>query len=229
MKPMKLAEIQNLLQDSIRSRSCPLSLSKLIIEKPPLSIPRRLEIYQNAYFIRLEESLRADFSETESLLGDDRFGELAISYIEETPSRFRDISEYGAGFPNFLAASAPEAFETAAKDWLHVLSMSSPRPENALAAEDIQNGAPFLIQRHPAVHALPIGPGRLVSYQSAGDVCFVKISAEEAELLDLFGNALSPNELESLVAKGAVSESLLTNKVSDWLGLSILFCVEAKR
>jgi hypothetical protein len=67
-----------------------------------LPAARRLQIYTEAYFLRLLSCLREDFPATSTVLGDARFEALARSYIAHHPPTEPSIDHAGRHFPTFL-------------------------------------------------------------------------------------------------------------------------------
>ena len=59
------------------------------------SVSDRLNIYRNAYYLRLIESLQLDYEMLHTILGDESFDELARQYIHTYPSTYRSISALG--------------------------------------------------------------------------------------------------------------------------------------
>ncbi|MGE0525585.1 MAG: putative DNA-binding domain-containing protein [Bdellovibrionales bacterium] len=68
-----------------------------------LSTTECLEIYSRGYLARLTEAIGETFEATWWVLGDDDFFLLCSDYIKSAPSNFYDLSDYGNGFPEFLA------------------------------------------------------------------------------------------------------------------------------
>lgn len=65
----------------------------------------RLEIYVNAYRMRLLECLRAEFSATCRAMGDELFDAMMFGYLQEHASQSYTLGQFGAHFPAFLAKS----------------------------------------------------------------------------------------------------------------------------
>lgn len=61
-----------------------------------------IDIYKNAYQLRLIESLKADYPILEKLLGTDGFNDLAIDYIKEYPSSSFTLRFFGQYLSGFL-------------------------------------------------------------------------------------------------------------------------------
>jgi hypothetical protein len=85
-----------------------------------LSARERLDIYHNAYRLRLIDVLLDTFEHTAIYLGDDWFNQLAADYVQAHPSTYKNIGLYGKDFPGFLAeqlAEDKEVSELATMDW----------------------------------------------------------------------------------------------------------------
>lgn len=68
----------------------------------------RLQIYRNAMLHNLTAALRTAYPAVHGLVGEEFFESAAMRYIHDYPSRSGNLQEYGAAFPQFLAAM-PEA------------------------------------------------------------------------------------------------------------------------
>lgn len=85
-----------------------------------LSSKQRIDIYHNAYRVRLIDILYDTFAHTAAYLGDDWFQSLAASYVEANVSKHRNIGLYGKAFSDHLAEQLPndlEVAELAHMDW----------------------------------------------------------------------------------------------------------------
>lgn len=83
-----ILDIEDHLGDAIRPSHLPQSL--------------RLEIYQNAYLLRLAEALRSNFPCLYSILGEDAFGHMLLRYLKHhRPSSF-SIRWFGDQLSSFL-------------------------------------------------------------------------------------------------------------------------------
>ena len=69
----------------------------------------RLQIYAEAYRLRLEEALETDFEALHSLLGDEQFHELCLRYIDAYPSSHYSLRYFGRSMSDFLRAVSPYA------------------------------------------------------------------------------------------------------------------------
>jgi hypothetical protein len=63
---------------------------------------RRLDIYRDAYYLRLLEILEEEYPVLRILIGDKDFQFLARAYIDATPSHFRSIQYFARKLPIFI-------------------------------------------------------------------------------------------------------------------------------
>ena len=84
-----------------------------------LSAMERLEIYNRAYFARLLECLREQYSVLAAALGADLFDRFALNYLCAHPPQSYTLDELGARFPDFLAETRPprDGNGPATPDW----------------------------------------------------------------------------------------------------------------
>ena len=96
-----------------------ISAEEIITRSSQLSSHERLQIYQSAYFARLEECLREEFPILARLLGEETFPEMAREYLQHNPSRSYTLAQLGANFPRFLEETRPpmDAHDPQAYDW----------------------------------------------------------------------------------------------------------------
>jgi hypothetical protein len=100
-----LCELQQALQRHLLGEESP--IAAWITDAPPLSTIERLEVYRNAYPVRLIEALRETYPILHKLLGDEVFADLGRAFIAGHPSEHRSIRWYGADLAPFLAENAP--------------------------------------------------------------------------------------------------------------------------
>lgn len=98
----------------------PNNMQQEVVDGGRISVEHRLHIYHHAYRIRLLETLQDAFEKTWSYLGDHAFKSAALSFIEKTPPRHRNLRWYGEMFPQWLATRFPDdgdIAELAIIDW----------------------------------------------------------------------------------------------------------------
>lgn len=84
----------------------PEQVEEVVTPSRALTGVERLEIY--AYYARLLECLREEFPGVRHAAGDEAFDAFAIGYLQERPSTSYTLSQLGASFPKYLAATRPE-------------------------------------------------------------------------------------------------------------------------
>jgi hypothetical protein len=87
----------------------PRQVERVVTRSHSLTALERLEIYNRAYFARLLECLREEYSVLAAALGNDLFDSFAIGYLEANPSQSYTLSRLGEKFPEFLADTRPSA------------------------------------------------------------------------------------------------------------------------
>lgn len=100
MSHCSLAEVQRQLQDFLLDK--PSQAMSLTLETPAFSRSERLEVYHQAYRLRLIDALRNDFPALESYVGSEAFADLCEAYITVNPSRHTSLRWLGERMPAFL-------------------------------------------------------------------------------------------------------------------------------
>ncbi len=86
-----------------RYTSPPKTVLPWIVEIPPIDKTARLDIYAEAYFARVLESMKSDFQITARILNETSFQKLASDYLKQYPSKTANIGEVGRYFSKFVA------------------------------------------------------------------------------------------------------------------------------
>jgi hypothetical protein len=138
-------------------------LLQVINEAPPLPAIDRLNVYSEAYFLRILDSLEADFPATRRTLGQDVFQHLAADYLQRHPSSSPNISDIGEHLPPFaqshpVSEKFPFISELLFLEWtilqiLHTDRLPAPDPE---ALKNVPPGAwpEARLTLDPTVHLL---------------------------------------------------------------------------
>jgi len=110
-------------------RSTKKAVGKFIKPNDRLSSFERIEIYNKQYWFRLLDSLYEDFPGLRALLGDARFHQLSIAYIDKHPSTSFTLRDLGQHMEKFLAKNPKwtQPHEKFARDlvrleWAHILA-----------------------------------------------------------------------------------------------------------
>ena len=85
----------------------PGELEQVVTRSRALSAADRLGVYADAYYARLLECLREEFTALVHALGQELFDEFAFAYIRAYPSKSYTLHHLGANFPGYLAETCP--------------------------------------------------------------------------------------------------------------------------
>ena len=135
-------------------------LEQVVSRSQSLSALERLEIYNRAYLARLLECLKEEYSVLAAALGDELFGQFAIGYLQEHPSRSYTLAQLGARFPEYLAATRPAGTKVGG-DWADFLIDLArlERAVNEVFDGPGVEGAPLLDVKRLGATALEQWPG----------------------------------------------------------------------
>ena len=78
-----------------------------VVSTHDASAEERLNIYSEAYRLRLLEALGQDYEGLHGLLGDEQFASMGRAYIEAVPSQDASIRWFGAKLADFLSTHSP--------------------------------------------------------------------------------------------------------------------------
>lgn len=84
-------------------------IAERVVEQAPVSRAIRLQIYRNAYRVRLRETLDTDHQVLGLYMGDDLFEQMVNDYIDRHPSPYRSLRFFADALPDFLRHTAPFA------------------------------------------------------------------------------------------------------------------------
>jgi hypothetical protein len=82
-------------------------IERVISRSRTLTSFERLDIYYHAYYARLLDCLREEYSVLAFALGAELFDSFAVTYLQEHPSQSYTLGQLGARFPDFLEATKP--------------------------------------------------------------------------------------------------------------------------
>jgi hypothetical protein len=141
------------------------AIADAIVDAPPLPVAARLDIYRNAYRVRLIEALNDTYPVLHAVLGDDDFATLGEEFVAAHPSVHRSIRWYGRELAEFLGRCSPYAEvpifqELALLEWTLAEVFDSadaePTPRTAFAALDPFAWSDLRLAFHPSVRRLPL-------------------------------------------------------------------------
>lgn len=100
-----LAELQARFIDFLSGKSGLITGS--VADQGNIDTETRLNIYRNAYQIRLKQVLETDHEMLGIYLGDDLFEKMANGYIETHPSSFTSLRHFAERLPEYLKQAEP--------------------------------------------------------------------------------------------------------------------------
>jgi hypothetical protein len=204
-----------------------------------------LDVYHNAYRVRLCDSLRETFERLFLWLGEDRFLAAARAHIESHPPRGWTLGVYGADFPDTLAAlypDNPDIADLAQLDWMLSRAFDGSDgaaiSQAALADADWETATFRFIptisfgtmhsnagaiwsalsagERPPSAIPLP-APSPLLVWRQDLVPCFRILEPEEAAALNMMREGLPFNGLCTVQAENLGAEAGIA-QAGAWLG-----------
>ena len=140
MSATRLGELQDAFCDFVvHGRSAP-ALETQLRSRGAGDSELQLDVYRNAYFIRLEKALAHDFPLSAKLLGPQSFARLAAEYVLAYPSRHPSLRYLGHALPGWLGEHTGVATgDLAAIEWaaMQVLDGCDREPVDAGRLEGI--------------------------------------------------------------------------------------------
>ena len=152
-------------------------------------------VYRNTCARGAVEALRATYPTVNMLVGDEMFTQVTLDYRRETPPASPVLSDYGAGFPAFLArqpwsCELPYLADVARLDWLWLESFLA--PDAPAMPRSIGSGS--LIALHPATRFAWLATPAMTIWQAHRDPTGISELdpdwAEEGALFTRPGNSV---------------------------------------
>ena len=154
-----LHELQHSFMAFLRSRKG--DVAQFVIGDETLDVATRLEIYRNAYSIRLKKSIETDHPVLGNYLGDELFERMAQGYISQCPSGFTSLRDFGNSLPDYLARTDPFSDNPILAEIAlferQLLFAFDAADAGRARLEDLQSMAPedwpgMLVELHPSVY-----------------------------------------------------------------------------
>ena len=104
---LRLREWQSALQSCITDPGQDRAPLRACLQDSAAGPDTGLDVYANAYVLRLAEALRCNYPALHQALGDSDFDAMARAYLERHPSSHASIRWFGAALAGFLRATQP--------------------------------------------------------------------------------------------------------------------------
>jgi hypothetical protein len=170
----QLANLQRELQRHVLSGDA--AITSAVIGTTAVPAATRLAVYSNAYRIRLADALGSNMPQLRQFLGDEAFGAIAGSYIDECPSRFASIRWFGGRLAQSLAQSHPALpwlAELAQWEWALAASFDAEDAHivgiEALASVAPGDWAGLRLQFHPSVQYLELATNAQLLFKALSE------------------------------------------------------------
>lgn len=105
MSKLSLLELQQQMMRYLTEDD--LTIEQQVQQQGNISNGVRLHIYQNAYYMRLKETIDNDHQCLGLYLGDDLFEQMVSGYIKASPSNNTSLRHFADLLPQFLASNEP--------------------------------------------------------------------------------------------------------------------------
>ena len=175
---MRLAELQRAFQSHVLEDNVSIagSIAGQINGSPEMPVPVRLEVYSEAYSLRLIEALGANFPQLQRLLGEASFAEVARRYITQYPSMHFSVRWFGDHLTTALRRrfrGRPWLAELAQWEWAIAAAFDAadvaPLPLTALASVDPEEWPELQFQPHPSLQRLLLHTNAPALFKSLGN------------------------------------------------------------
>lgn len=119
-----LFHMQEMLQNYLLYGSR--AIEEAIVDSDKIPVTRRLDIYRDAYQIRLLECLASNYSTLKHYIGFEAFQKMGRAYLEKNPSSYRSIRWFGDNFDTYLKTIGEDCLaELAQFEWSLALAFDA--------------------------------------------------------------------------------------------------------
>lgn len=159
MNTMGLNQWQQLFKRYLFTGANEAQLAQAIADPTGIGAVTRMDVYRNAYYIRLQEALAHDFPVLLAVLGDEAFGHQMAHYLQACPSNSPSLRYLGQSLSDWLRkGDEPVLADLAALEWA-VLTVFDAADASPLDADDLVTVLPehwhqLRFELHPALSLL---------------------------------------------------------------------------
>lgn len=159
MSTLRLEQWQAQLKRYLFSGANEAELANAIADPTGIGVTTRLDVYRNAYYIRLQEALAHDFPVLLAVLGDEAFGHQMAKYLRACPSIAPSLRQLGQPLSDwFRKSDEHQLADLAALEWA-VLAAFDAADTPPLSADDLVTISPehwhlLRFELHPSLSLL---------------------------------------------------------------------------
>ncbi len=182
---MKLDQLQNDFFEWVAGADeIPDRPAALVVNGGALQPSTRVGVYAEMYWLRMLDTLRADFSRVVKAVGDEAFEVLVAKYIKEHPSKHFSLGRLGHAFSEFLRSEEPSVADIAALEWAESQAfVAADGPVAEASALAVINEETFALVRLTPTPSLQL-VGRTIVWRRGFEVFHVEVSEAEARALE---------------------------------------------
>jgi hypothetical protein len=144
-----------------------------IVSTPALSATARLEIYSDAYRLRLIEALASNYPRLKQTIGEEQFNELALRYIAVQRSHHPSIRWYGDRLAAFIAMHRPDEpwlSDLAVWEWAIATAFDAPDADtvdaSALASIQAEQWSELRLEFHPSLQRVDVRSNAIALFKA---------------------------------------------------------------
>ena len=185
LSPMDLAQLQRAFQQHVLTGDE--AISRRVSASQAVPARDRLQVYAQAYQLRLVEALGHNYPRLLQLLGNDQFATLAREYLADYPSSSPSVRWFGNRLHEFLArkySHTPALRDLASFEWSIANAFDAP-DVTALSTDRLATLAPdewpslrFVL--HPSVQLITTASNAVCVFKSLADEEAVPAPTDES-------------------------------------------------
>jgi len=166
-----LAEWQDGFRQYLFSGANAVAFSEQVTGTDAIHAIQRLDIYRNAYYIRLQEALAHDFPVLLAFMGEGAFGREMAAYLKACPSTSPSLRYIGERLPEYLSAQGKSLLAGFARLEWAILKAFDAADADSLTVDAMANIPPgswqgLHFELHPSVSLLEI-PSHVIDVWTA--------------------------------------------------------------
>jgi hypothetical protein len=190
-----------------------------ICEREGFDKQTRMGIYQNGFYLRLEECLEEDFPQTFAKF-EDTGTQVALieKFLLEYPSVYANPSEYSQLFPEFLKKHRPDFYELALLEWKKCIAFvakdRTPLDIHSLSQRDQDGLLSSQLLLHPCLQLAKLGDKFFAIYRYNYKVEELEISLQKHIIFEKLLQKKSINEILEEDTSGQLDEKTIFDTFS---------------